>query len=542
MATVTRKAAWRNGSTNGWHDDLVWYAAAIHRMKAATPRLNELQAIIVIAILEQRGRFTNAQVEAARSITRGWSDPKSLGYQAQVHAAFLPQSSWPSHGGHTVTWHQCAHNHWFFVPWHRAFLLEFEAVARAHIGDLGGPAETWGLPYWNYSDYLGTPEALGLPLPFRGATLPSGVDVPGVEPDADGSVPNPLFDPTRLMTGDPNASGVPGAEHWADASDALTRPHFAVRQDTGLVSFGGGYLEDTAPTNFHRSNEPGMLDQQPHGSVHMQVHGSMAIFLTAGLDPVFWAHHANVDRLWETYARDLGHGYPFSPRPAASSPPQQSWESQPFRFLRPDGEVAEWTAATVIDIAALGYAYDSITAPQLLPTPGGPPSGSQEDPFGFAEEAAAPEPVAAALHVPLARTADAQLSGADPNAGEFGFAADVPEGGRWLLRLDGIRALSPAPTSYQVYLGLGPGAPADPSNRAHYVGLLSLFGVYEATLDDGTSAASGQLRVFDVTDQVRQLGPDFDPLHPTVRFVPLNPDRDLEGAEMSIERVTLEVT
>ena len=44
----------------------------------------------------------------------------------------------------------------------------------------------------------------------------------------------------------------------------------------------------------------------------------MASFFTAGLDPVFWMHHANIDRLWETYAHDLDHGYPFPQgRPAS---------------------------------------------------------------------------------------------------------------------------------------------------------------------------------------------------------------------------------
>ena len=37
MANATRRAAWRSGPANGWHDDLVWYAAAIHQMRALTP-------------------------------------------------------------------------------------------------------------------------------------------------------------------------------------------------------------------------------------------------------------------------------------------------------------------------------------------------------------------------------------------------------------------------------------------------------------------------------------------------------------------------
>ena len=41
-----RRASWRQGPANGWHDDLVWYAAAIGQMKALTPRLDEAQQLL----------------------------------------------------------------------------------------------------------------------------------------------------------------------------------------------------------------------------------------------------------------------------------------------------------------------------------------------------------------------------------------------------------------------------------------------------------------------------------------------------------------
>ena len=150
MATATRKATWRSGPANGWHDDLVWYAAAINQMKLLTPRLAEFQTTFNQAFPQS---FTNARVSKMATIAVLWADPMSLGYQSQVHASFAASSAWPKYKGKKAIWHQCAHNHWFFIPWHRAYLLEFEAVVRAHIKALGGPADTWGLPYWNYSDF-----------------------------------------------------------------------------------------------------------------------------------------------------------------------------------------------------------------------------------------------------------------------------------------------------------------------------------------------------------------------------------------------------
>ena len=112
-----------------------------------------------------------------------WADPMSLGYQSQVHASFAASSTWPKYKGKKAIWHQCAHNHWFFIPWHRAYLLEFEAVVRAHIKALGGPADTWGLPYWNYSDFKADATRLGLPKPLRGARrCPPASPSPGLPP------------------------------------------------------------------------------------------------------------------------------------------------------------------------------------------------------------------------------------------------------------------------------------------------------------------------------------------------------------------------
>ena len=363
-------------------------------------------------------------------LAAAWDDPRGLGYHAQVHGTFVPVERWPVVGGARAPWLECAHNHWFFLPWHRAFLLELEAVARGHVADLGGPAAEWGLPYWDYTDHVHDGRRLGLPLPLRGESLPPGVDVPGVEPRGDGSTPNPLHVPGRALTGDPSSPD----PAWADATAALQRPHFANQQDSARVSFGGGVLEDaTNQALFHdQTSEHGQLDVQPHGSVHGQVHGAMALFQTAGLDPVFWMHHANVDRLWETYARDLGHGYPFADGRGVGTAAHASWTSRRFAFVAGDGSPRTWTAPEVLDTAALGYAYDSTAPPPLPPAPP-PPPGSDVDPFGLDE--VLPEPVAATAAFALAGPTRVRVGG---GGGDLAVAA-FPEEARWLLRFEGVR-------------------------------------------------------------------------------------------------------
>jgi tyrosinase len=524
MVNTTRRAAWRSGPANGWHDDLVWYAAGIHQMRVRTPDLDDF--LQIYREFDAGQRPPQQAIPQLADIAAQWGDPRSLGYQSQVHGTFTARPNWPPQ----ALWQECAHNHWFFLPWHRAYLVEFEEVVRGHVVELGGPAD-WGLPYWNYTDFAAEQDRLALPLPLQGDTLPDDVTVPGVEPRADGSFPNPLFNPTRQG---PDPNGNPG---WASATRALQRPHYANQQDTGRVSFGGGVIENpNNPGQFHgAANEIGQLDLQPHGSTHVEVGGTMGRFETAALDPAFWIHHCNVDRLWETYARDLGHGYPFENGVGAGTSAEQSWRNQQFRFRKPDGTTKVWRAPDVLDLDVLGYAYDTTKPPPLPPPPVSGPPGSEDSPFGL--DVGAPEPVAEAGPVtPVAELEITLAGGAEEDLGVDAF----PAGAQWVLRFDGIRSTAPCRTSYEVYVGLAPGADADPGDAEHHAGLLSLFGVHEASRDDGTSAADGQRRQLDVTAQVAAQRATFRPLAASVRLVATNPGRDLAGVGLSIGRVTLE--
>ena len=533
MVDVTRRPVWRDGPENGWHEDLIWYAAGIHQMRQRTPGYDDFLQILWAAITGAPGAGANP-VQDLVAIAGQWDDVRGLGYQSQVHGTWVPSSAWPQVSGRRALWQECAHSHWFFLPWHRAYLVEFEAVVREHIRDLGGPADSWGLPYWNYSDDPAASLARGLPLPLQGDTLPDGVEVPGVAARSDGSFPNPLFIPARFGPDPAN----PNDPLWADATDALLRPHYANQRDTANVSFAGGVIE--RPNDLEQwhgaAGEMGQVDLQPHGSTHVEVNGAMARFQTAALDPVFWLHHCNVDRLWETYAHDLGHGYPFDNGVGVGTDAHTSWLNRPFPFLRADGTERTWKAPEVLDVTALGYAYETTTPPPLPATPPPAPPGAEDDPIGFTVPI--PEPIAEAGPVPLAEEVEVALSGGAP--ADQGAGVDAFDATTWVLRFEGIRSAEPATTSYLVFLGLPEGEPADPRDADHYAGLLSLFGVHEFS-QDGASPGSGQRRLLDVTAQVTAQAGSFRPLATTVRLVPLNPDRDLARMQLSIERITLEV-
>jgi tyrosinase len=82
------------------------------------------------------------------------TDPRNWTSQAQIHNNF------------------CPHGNWFFLPWHRAYLVAFERLCRQLSGN-----PNFALPYW---DWTANPQ---LPAAFAAANFMGQ--------------PNPLFNSTR---------------------------------------------------------------------------------------------------------------------------------------------------------------------------------------------------------------------------------------------------------------------------------------------------------------------------------------------------------
>jgi hypothetical protein len=78
----------------------------------------------------------------------------------------------------------------------------------------------------------------------------------------------------------------------------------------------------------------------------------MTDFETAARDPIFFAHHGNLDRLWETWRRD--------PRRKATEPNTDPFLSHAFVFTWLDGTPMPITVADTLDAGKLGYVYDSL--------------------------------------------------------------------------------------------------------------------------------------------------------------------------------------
>jgi tyrosinase len=468
-----------------WAAPILWYARAVAAMKAealATPT---------------SWRFYGA----IHGFDSGmWT---ALGY-------LKPTDSLPSSAIQKNVWAQCQHGSWYFLPWHRGYLLAFEANIRAQVVKLGGPAD-WALPYWNYFN----DGQNALPPEFASADWPDGHGV------------NPLFVAERYG---PQGNGNVVVPKNSINLKAMSNHVFTGVANGGSKGFGG------ADTGFsHSAGTFGALESQPHNIVHTMVGGQlpdgspglMSDPDTAGLDPIFWLHHANIDRLWEVW----------NDNPATNvDPTDPNWLNGPasigeraFVMPMPDGTTWTYTPAEMVNLTTLGYTYDDLT-PQgqhithaqrlnmlgfMMPAAALASGVSPVTPGTNVElvgASATGVPLATEpVHVPVAmdRTSR-QKVGASLTPSD---AAPAPD--KVFLNLENLRGTSDA-NSYEVFVGLPEGKrPAD--HPELLAGSFSLFGIRKASNPDGEHGGQGLTITLDITETVDKLhlskSFDVDSLH-----------------------------
>jgi tyrosinase len=446
--------------------------------------------------------------------TRPIADSTSWRYQGAIHEYLRENDpfadagdSLPSTAERRKYWNQCQHGSWYFLSWHRMYLHFFEDIVAAEVEKLGGPSD-WGLPFWNYSD-ANDPNARLLPVAFRSATK------------ADGT-PNALFVPTR--TPDCNAGRAFADDADVAIANPLREPEFQ------SLDFGTGF--GGPQTNFmHGGNLIGSVELAPHGSMHMAVGGWMQQFNTAALDPIFWLHHANIDRLWQVWLdRDSNH----------ANPTVKGWlTGVRFDFRDAQGKAVQMTSSQVLNTKAapLSYSYEDTSDPLT------PALGIIHKPAvaSMAKKAKKrpTEMVGAtkgsfSLNSPVTHASFA----ARPRAAARGAAATAAASPnrRVFLNIEKLVSNEPAP-SYDVYLNVPEGKdPKDYPNM--FVGRLPMFGLVESSKKSVATPGSGLHYALDITNLYAHISalPGWDPNNLRVSFVPA---RGRAPANVTVGRVSL---
>jgi hypothetical protein len=434
--------------------------------------------------LEQQDPWHPITLAYARAVgklqTRAASDATSWTYQAAIHGTVATGQR---------GWNQCQHGSWFFLPWHRLYLYYFERIIRSVVLADGGPSD-WALPYWNY-DSGGLSNRL--PPPFRQPALPDGS-------------PNPLFVAARNPAYNAGA-GLPAqvtSAARAMATDNYLPPPFP--------GYGGG---QTAGAR-HFFNAYGALEQTPHNDVHVQIGGLMSDPNTAALDPIFWLHHCNIDRLWMEW-NSMGNG----------NPTAAGWADQRFELFDESGQRAVHPLVDTNDpIGALGYRYDTVTAPaaavRLEAMVGSEKPPPEPDMIGATDGEVRLEGGTRSVDVPI----DSRAAGGLERLG--------PESGRLYLSLEHVDADTTPQQSYAVYVQA-------PDGVRHHVGNLALFGIEK--LHDERDGPHHHRYMYDVTEIAEEL--DIPAADLKVVFEELRPEgapeaiSEPEAVPIRVGRITL---
>lgn len=332
---------------------------------------------------EELTRFRNA-VAQMKSLDAYEQDERSFGYWARIHAN-LCQHSWEQ-----------------FLTWHRAYLYFFEQ----RLQDID-PTVT--LPYWDWAadreNVINSLSDMGSTVALDNGYIPPAyqcwIDQPGIDALKTAGVPESILQGLQKTLGSTFSSGnrlfIAAGIRWGDdptseqaiiqklekinplwhyqrwpggnggpngiifqaypSPDDITR----ILQITNFYQFASGPEDNHffgALENIHNliHNFSGGLNPNYGNStepmnINNPAAGDMVNAGRTAFDPIFWAHHANVDRLWNEWQKLNPSGGPDDPADV----------------------LAPWsmTVADTYSIASLGYEYMQSThtfpAPSSVP-------------------------------------------------------------------------------------------------------------------------------------------------------------------------------
>jgi len=191
------------------------------------------------------------------------------------------------------------HGDRMFLPWHRQFLIEFEAA-------LGMP-----IPYWDW---------------YRNRQVPYALSSTNLD----------VLDPSYY----------PQLERVQNSTNNISTSLNRFWKDT-LNQFEAGETIDWWTADGVGFS--GEWERSFHDGVHVDINGAMGSTSTAPFDPIFWVHHCFVDKLWADISSVVSDA-----EIAASA-------FYPSSLLSSDipGHYTE-SVSDVTEIAPLGYAYEGL--------------------------------------------------------------------------------------------------------------------------------------------------------------------------------------
>jgi tyrosinase len=396
----------------------------------------------------------------------------------------------------------CPHEVAYFLAWHRGYLYYIEQQLRTVSGD-----NALTLPYWNYYEHP------RIPAEFT-----------------DPATNNPLYVP-RAGT---------------NVYNALTLAPFA-----------------STVRNFQRGTSNAfetLIESAPHNPVHNLIGNAMATMQSPN-DPIFYLHHANIDRLLHAWALPDGKNIPYTSNPYNSATSSSYWAGS-FRYStsltlpRYRAYIPGWlgydnannnkptalpptaqndTPHVIRVQAQVGLLLRRPANGDFQPAPGRTISASRRSLGGVNSVTLTEASVSARLPLDaqniqtLRNTVAAALDPALQLPGALQSVSVVLDN----LRLLGIGANGGY--FYNVYLNLPAAGDVTDLREKHFIGTLGAFEIA------GAAHHGGSMITLPATEVLAKISPD-DLQEVTVSFERVNGERPPRGQVLRIGEVRIEVS
>jgi hypothetical protein len=333
-----------------------------------------------------------------QSITSPNIRPQTIAsYKAAVNAMLKLPASDPRNWYRQALVHllDCPHGNFWFVSWHRGYLLHFEEICR----ELSGDAE-FALPYWDWTREPRIPATMfedvldphNSAYPLADFTQFSRAFQPALAQVFASATPAQrlALQARNYTSADQMIRAIGEQELFSPRSGArgMTAANAALPQDAAravsietisdaLRRSPFDRFGSEATQNHFGGGRQDPLESQPHNNVHGALGGDTGFMgaLLSPVDPIFWLHHANVDRLWDVWTRrQRAAGLPHLP--AGADGERWNNEVHPFFVNGQAQPMGDRTTRDYIDNVTLGYTYEPGSGENLVEQTGGAAAAS----------------------------------------------------------------------------------------------------------------------------------------------------------------------
>eukprot|EP00249_Psilotum_nudum_P012391 c23753_g1_i1 orf=185-1750(+) len=262
-------------------------------------------------------------------------DPRSFYQQANIHCAYCDESYIQSNGKPFQ-----AHESWLFFPFHRWYLYFHERILARLLQD-----DSFALPFWNYDH----PDGATFPRIF--------MDYPALN--------NSFRDVAHLF---PHIVSFRRCKNLSICRKPTREENIQTMHRVMIIGSKTPSLFLGKSYRFGDDRMPGggLPEMIIHNNVHLWIgdhkrkwREDMGTYYSSGRDPIFYAHHASLDRLWVEWKIIEGHKDYEDP----------DFLDSEFAFYNENAELIKVKVRDSLNETKLGYAYEKVENLWLLGRP-----------------------------------------------------------------------------------------------------------------------------------------------------------------------------